>query len=153
MPDLSKHILSGQEIYPGPNPGFFTRLPLSSRLIRCDALGHVVPDVVVVVYVIAVVASVRSEEGSRDLGFPFRQWDDFGVCYNNTAGKIQLRVRAQIANVRLAGFFIQQEGAQVCTAFTFLGPSVFQLTITPVSVSPVANFRCGLAARYSLVTE
>ena len=109
------------------------------------------------------MASVRSEEGRRDLGFPFRQRDDFGVCYNNTAGKIQLRVRAQIANVRLAGFFIQQEGAQVCTGggvcFVQLpvqrvdGNSVFQLTITPVSVSPVANFRCGLAARYSLVTE
>ena len=35
-----------------PNPGFFTRLPLSARLIRCDAFGHVVPDVVVVVYVL-----------------------------------------------------------------------------------------------------
>jgi hypothetical protein len=35
----------------------------------------------------------------------------------------------------------------------FLGPSVFQLMMTPVSVSPVANFRCGFYSRSPFVME
>ena len=44
-------------------------LLLRFALIRRDTLCHVVPDIVVVVYVIAVVAAVRTEEGGSNLGF------------------------------------------------------------------------------------
>lgn len=46
-------------------------LLLRFALISCDALCHVVLDIVVVVYVIAVVAAVRAEEGGSNLGFLF----------------------------------------------------------------------------------
>ena len=78
---------------------------LSVRQISRDALRHVGLDVVVV-YIVISVATIRSKEHGKGLGYILRHGDNSGIRHNHAAGEVDLRVRTDIPDLRLASFLI-----------------------------------------------
>ena len=71
------------------------------------ALGHVVLDVVVKECVVAVVEACRAEELGQCDGV------GFGVCHDYAALRVDLRIRADVADADRAGIHVYQERPRV----------------------------------------
>ena len=111
------------------------------RLIGCDALGHVVLDVVVEKRVILTVAAIWAEEIADYFDGLFVHFQSFGMCHHYATIGQHLGICTDVLNFQFAGFLVRPERSLVLAGWSI---SVVQLPVQRIDANATRQQHSGL---------